>query len=57
MKDSLLHLFCQILIEYGTGPRALVQYAFDLVNLLDIAARCPYVHLLVVEKTICDVEI
>ena len=38
----------------STGPRALLQQ--DLVNLLGIAARCPYVYLLVVEKITCAVE-
>ena len=27
--------------EMSTGPRALLQYAFELVNFLCIAAQCP----------------
>ena len=41
----------------STGPRALCQYAFESENLLGIAARCPRVHLVLVEKITCDVRI
>ena len=37
-----------------TGPRALVQQAFYLENLLGIAGRYPRVHLQIVEVITCD---
>ena len=40
-----------------TGPRALLQYALFLENILATAARCPRFQLLVVYKVTCDVEI
>ena len=43
--------------RFSTGPRTLLRHAFNLVNLLGIAARCPSVHLLVVGKIKYDVEI
>ena len=61
MKESLSYLFCRIVYwiqdtRLCTGPRALLQYAIELVNLLDIAARRPWVRFMLAEKIICDVE-
>ena len=40
-----------------SGLGALLRYSLYLVNLLGIVVRCPRVHLPVVEKVVCDIEI
>ena len=42
--------------KLNAGPGALLQDAFDILNLPGIAAQCPGVNLLVVEKITCDIE-